>query len=274
MDNSLPSISDIRYLITGVSENSGLKYDEAVAVIEKVMERVLFNKYAIFFDENYRICAINKNNESDVEWINSVNDLKKIRQKILISVTEEKKEYISELKSRISFKEIKNLISKKINKLGTMALSRQVSYLLHKQITGTIITEIEGGYIVNINKINRAGYVKTEIKYNEGRKYKFLVDKIEKDFLLGELRIILKNPVENKKEIDENSLILKFRHSNGKVFKNKTAIMVKKRFVRVYSVKNREVFYEKEFTDYNERTAAIISAVSVFNGRRKFNKFN
>ena len=271
MENSLPSISDIRYLITAISDNSGLNYEETVAVIEKVMESVLFNKYAIFFDENYRICAINKNDESDVEWINSVNDLKRIRQKILISVTEEKKEYIRELKSNISFWEIKNLISTEVNKYGNLALYRQVSYLLHKYIDGTVIAKIEKGYIININKINKAGYVSDAVcEYEVGDKCKFYVDKIKKDFSTGELKIMLK-PMENQNTVNERSLIAKFRRSNGKFIKNKIAIIASKKFVRVYSVKNREVFYEKEFSDYNERTAAIITAASVFTGRRKFN---
>jgi hypothetical protein len=48
MENSISSISEIRNLIIGVAENSGLKYDEAVAIIEKVLENVLFNKYDVF----------------------------------------------------------------------------------------------------------------------------------------------------------------------------------------------------------------------------------
>ena len=270
MENSTPSISEIRHLITAVSENSGLKYDEAVAVIEKVMEKVLFNKYAIFFDEDYRICAINKSDGSDIVWISSVNDLKKIRQKILINVTEEKKEYIAELKSNISFKEIKTLISTEVSKCGNLALYRQVSYLLHKYIIGTVIAEIEKGYIININRINKAGYISdADCEYEVGDKCKFYVDKIKKDFSTGELKIILKS-IENQNIVNERSLIARFRRSNGKFIKNKIAILVAKQFTRVYSVKSREVFYEKEFSDFNERTAAIIAASSVFNGRQKF----
>ena len=264
MGNSFPNISDIRYLITCVAGNSGLNYGEAVGVIENVIESVLYNKYDIFLDGDYILTAINKNDEADVVRINSVNDLKKIRQKILIRVTDEKKEYIWNLKSMISFKEIKDLMSKTINKSGTIALNNQVSYLLHKHIDGTILAETEGGYLVNINKINRGAHIKTEVKYKEGGKYRFFVDKIEKDFTSGELRIVLKNPAENKKRLDEKSLISKFQRGNGRIIKNKVAIMVNRKFARVYSVKNREVFYEKEFSDYDERMSAVITAAAVF----------
>ena len=268
MENSISSISEIRNLIIGVAENSGLKYDEAVAIIEKVLENVLFNKYDVFFDKDYHISATNKNNESDVKLISSVNDLKEIRQQIFLNTTEEKKEYITGLKSNISFRDIKDLISNEINKFGSLALYRQVSYLLHKHITGTVIAEIERGYIVNISRINKAGYIAdVEYKYEVGEQYKFYVEKIKKDLSSGELKIILKS-VKNKNITTGRSLIAKFRRSNGKLVKNKTAIIATRHFVRVYSVKNREVFYEKEFSDFNERTAAIITASSVFNGHK------
>ena len=91
-----------------------------------------------------------------------------------------------------------------------------------------------------------------------------MVNKIERDFDNGIIKVLLIEPVKRSRK--KTDILNIFDNRNGKITKNKIAIRVTDNFVWVYETKHRETLYKKEFKkgDINERETALITAKSVF----------
>ena len=102
-DINVSKIVEIKTIVRGLSINSGLSVAESVFVIERALEKVLFGKYTVQFDDKYELYATNSDR---IYHIKSMSDVNQLRHQAFLAITEERKIYIENLKSSISLKEI------------------------------------------------------------------------------------------------------------------------------------------------------------------------
>jgi hypothetical protein len=256
---------NINNLIQEISATKGLSSAEAIFALEKGLSNIFYGKYTAVFDGSYNLYI---ENGDEKIFISSLEDINRIRRKILIETSNGTLKNIHGLKDSISFNEILLEISKEANKLATSKDWTKYNYLISKHVRGMIISKTNEFYIVDIG-VGKIAYLPlSEGNYETFKKYPFFVKNVIRRFDEGFISIFLSKPRKKPKpERSGKKLTEIFKDGKtGKFVNHKITVQVTDSFVWVYEslekpVEHAETIYKKEFTkDDNSRQIALSEA--------------
>ena len=273
----MEQFQNIKNLIQEISATKGLSSAESIFALEKGLSNVFYGKYNAVFDVSYNLYI---ENGDEKIFISSLEDINRIRRKILIETSSGTLKNIHGLKDSISFNEILLEINKEANKLATSKDWTKYNYLISKHVRGMIISKTDEFYIVNIG-VGKIAYLPlSEGNYETFKKYPFFVKNVIRRFDKGFISIFLSKP-QIKPKLGRSSKKLTEIFKDGKTGKfvnHKITVQVTDSFVWVYEslekpVKHAETIYKKEFTkDDNSRKIALSEAEFFFRENLKRKK--
>ena len=189
---------ELKKFFKKISAVYGVGYLDAIYMIEVVLEKVLYGKYTVSFDEDFNLRAVNRERGTDIQ-IKTLKDIKKIRQSIYKRAAA-MQEGAANLQSYISMKTISELFSKAIWNKVALEQYRNNKFSLHKNIKGIPISKTDEAYIVNIGGI--AAYL--PFKYADmpleevfGETFEFYVREVNYEMEEGTFLMILSRTTKN-----------------------------------------------------------------------------
>ncbi len=167
-------------------------------MLEVVLEKVLYGKYTVSFDEDFNIRAVNRETETEIQ-IKSLKDIKKLRQSIYKRAIAMQRG-ATNLQSYISMKTISGLFSKALWNKAALEQYRNNKFSLHKNIKGIPISKTDDAYIVNIGGIAAYlpfKYADMQLEEVFGETFKFYVREVGYDMEEGTFLMILSRTTKN-----------------------------------------------------------------------------
>jgi hypothetical protein len=194
----LSNPEELKKFFKRISTVYGVEYLDSIYMLEVILEKVLYRKYTVNFDEDFNIIAVNRETRTEIQ-IKALKDIKKIRQSIYKKV-KAKQESIANLQSYISMKMISELFSKALWNKAALESYRNNKFSLHKNIKGIPISKTDDAYIVNIGGI--AAYLPfkySDMQFEEvfGETFEFYVREVGYDTEEGTFSMVLSRTTKN-----------------------------------------------------------------------------
>ncbi len=264
----MEQFQNIKNLIQEISVTKGLSSAESIFALEKGLSNIFYGKYTAVFDESYNLYI---ENADEKIFINSLEDIKRIRRKIFLETSNETIENINGLKDSISIDDILLEINKEANKLATSKDWTKYNYLISRHVRGMVISKNNEFYIVDIG-VGKIAYLPlSEGDYENFNRYPFFVKSVVRCFEEGFVRIFLSKPrIKPKQERSGKKLTEIFKDGKtGKFVSHKITVMVTDSFVWVYEsvekpVEHVETIYKKEFTKDDNSRQTVLSEAEIF----------
>ena len=264
----MEQFQNIKNLIQEISVTKGLSSAESIFALEKGLSNIFYGKYTAVFDESYNLYI---ENADEKIFINSLEDIKRIRRKIFLETSNETIENINGLKDSISIDDILLEINKEANKLATSKDWTKYNYLISRHVRGMVISKNNEFYIVDIG-VGKIAYLPlSEGDYENFKRYPFFVKSVVRCFEEGFVRIFLSKPrIKPKQERSGKKLTEIFKDGKtGKFVSHKITVMVTDSFVWVYEsvekpVEHVETIYKKEFTKDDNSRQTVLSEAEIF----------
>ena len=131
----LSNPEELKEFFKRISVVNSVEYLDCIYMLEVILEKVLYGKYTVSFDQDFNIIAVNRETRTEIQ-IKGLKDIKKIRQSIYKGV-KAKQESTANLQSYISMKTISELFSKALWNKAALESYRNNKFSLHKNIMST-----------------------------------------------------------------------------------------------------------------------------------------
>jgi hypothetical protein len=194
----LSNPEELKEFFKRISVVNGVEYLDCIYMLEVILEKVLYGKYTVSFDQDFNIIAVNRETRTEI-WIKGLKDIKKIRQSIYKRV-KAKQESPSNMQSYISMETISELFLKALWNASALETYRNNKFSLHKNIKGIPISKTDDAYIVNIGGIAaRLPFKYSDMQFEEvfGETFEFYVREVGYDTEEGTFSMILSRTTKN-----------------------------------------------------------------------------